>query len=87
MIEKEIAKKAIYLLLSKGFHDPVAGDMIALEQLQKSLYEKYRDDINEELFYQLADELVESGDFYWNDNGKLALSESGQVKLGKVRRP
>ncbi|RYZ77934.1 MAG: hypothetical protein EOP06_30025 [Proteobacteria bacterium] len=85
MITPHQIKKEIFTLIRKGFYEPAAGDVVNVAALKKILWEKYADELSDEAFSEAGDELADAGDFYWNDDGKLALSPGGLAFLQKTR--
>ncbi len=81
MITVHQIKKELFTLMRKGPHGPAVNDVVNEAALKKVLFNKYAHDLSEEEFNSIGDELADAGDFYWNDNGKLALSAAGLARL------
>lgn len=71
--------------MRKGIHEPALNDVVNEANLKKILFTKYAYDLSDEEFNSIGDELADAGDFYWNDNGNLALSAGGLTYLGASR--
>ncbi len=84
MITAHQIKKEIFTLLRKGIHEPALNDVVNEAALKKRLFTKYAHDLSDEEFNSIGDELADAGDFYWNDNGKLALTSGGLARLAKT---
>ncbi len=83
MITSYRIKKEIFTLLRKGIHEPALHDVVNEAALKKVLFTKYAHDLSDEEFNDIGDELADAGDFYWNDNGKLALTAGGLAHLAR----
>lgn len=77
-------KKEICLLMRRGPYGPAAHDVVNEDALNKLLFSKYAGELSNDEFNRVGDELADSGDFYWNDDGKLALSPAGFASLDRV---
>lgn len=77
IVTPQLVKKEIFIQMRHGVYAPALHDVVNETALQKELFTKYDYDLSHEEFATIGDELSDVGDFYWNDNGKLALASRG----------
>lgn len=85
MITNHQIKKEIYTIIGKGPYGPALNDTVNEAALKKSLFSKYNYDLSADEINSIADELVDTGNFHWDDDGKLALSANGVTYLENSR--
>jgi|GEM_PF-6674600 len=83
MVTASQIKKEIYTLIRKGPYEPALNDIVNEAALKSLLFSRYAYDLTDDEFNLIGDELADSGDFYWNNDGKLALNTGGIAYLNR----
>jgi hypothetical protein len=77
MVTSEQLKKVFFAILLKQPHGIAIDDVVIPAIVIKDLYKKYQYDITVDEFDQIGDQLEAGGYFRWNEDGLLAITESG----------
>jgi len=85
MATKDQIKNEIFASMLKRQHGPMTNDIVVINIVRVALNKKYQYYLDAEEFNIIGDELVEAGQFRWNDNGQLALTDIGVIHLGKLK--